>query len=170
MPALGERGSISSTTYTSAPTSTPTVASYTQYTTQVLSSTLSSIWQPSNQPTSSPPPNDAQDDTEEYMDEEDMAEESNKCANGVCKANAHAPTQSQRHTHTPVYKSYPTDRVVFVFVTDVGVERITRHLILQDDGGDDEGSEGGKGRGRGGVSLDSINNEVKQVMDETFAR
>eukprot|EP01031_Cornospumella_fuschlensis_P029988 gene29988-36222_t len=50
----------------------------------------------------------------------------------------------------------------------VGMDRIIRHLILLDD----DGEEGGRKRGksRGGISLDSINNEVKQVMDETFER
>ncbi|RYH15472.1 hypothetical protein EON65_31700, partial [archaeon] len=51
MPALEERGTISSTTYTPTPTSTPTITSYTQYTSQVLHHTLSNLLPPSILPT-----------------------------------------------------------------------------------------------------------------------
>eukprot|EP01031_Cornospumella_fuschlensis_P025897 gene25897-31274_t len=174
MPALEEHGTISSTTYIPTPTSPPTVASYTQYTTRVLSNLLPAyITNPAASPTASP---DDDWDAEEYMDEEERDDidsrggRKRECRNDICREKSKKPadTQTKIQTREPVYKSYPTDRVVFVFVTDVGMDRIIRHLILLDD----DGEEGGRKRGksRGGISLDSINNEVKQVMDETFER
>lgn len=56
----------------------------------------------------------------------------------------------------PVTRRYPTDRAIFLFISDIGVEKMTKQLIIHGD--------------RSAIPPETLRSEVKAALDEQWHR
>jgi hypothetical protein len=149
MPALEERGSLSSTSYQPLLSVSETLAQPIKYMVDWVSSYGSSFTESKR--------SYRYEDFLDCDDDEGADSEACKAKERRKATSSHSTSATTARVYTrPVTRYYSTSRAVFVFISDIGVEKMTKQLMLYED--------------RVDVPSELLRNEVKAALDEQWQR